>query len=743
MLNPPTNLPNGGNITYSFAAALGDDNSSYIANLKKSYKIDQNHLTEFDGTQTNQSTVYIVEQNSGQILAPSTKTINGRVYNFAAWTDGNGSNPRSITPSNNLTYTAIYKVINKSNNQNAYLSNSQRKVVRTNNGHLHKVYESMGRVWYERSTNNGSTWFIMNGGRPLDNGQGRLPSIDSRLDAVGIVWQEAGGGALKIQVAYFYNGIMDNDYPQNVFWDIDQPYTNNSNPVIGWEYNSRILIAWENKTNSIHPIGIVCKYGSFSSSGVNWFDTEVISGTDINSTNPTIAPNKISNLQGILHLAWQQNPYSVVKSIKYCKLTADGFSGELTLTDTVDVSSGSGYQLNYDPSITLNSGNYPTVAWVGSPYLGSSMRRVVNRSKSSSGWSSSFNLYDDYVDSPSINYSSDGNTVIAWSYAQGSANKFLRSGLIKTFGTTGQHIQLANAPNLNSMYAISFRNQTIPYSFLTTPSVGSIAKINTIQMTSGREAIITKDNSQFYFIIGDITLNDNPVEFIYLDEDLSISNLEELNNCLISEPINLNDLSNLAFSIQYGVSDSINAASQLQGDKFIEYKLELIDEANGNILGSYYYFRFDSTTTQFNQDASYTMDLTGIDNMTVRFRLRTETNMGGGYTIGNIFDEENTLPKNNFISLSFGTIKEYDLAQNYPNPFNPSTRISYQIPEDGIVTMKIYDILGKEVNTLVNEQKAIGRYEVKFDASELASGVYIYRLQVNNFVSSKKLMLLK
>lgn len=85
----------------------------------------------------------------------------------------------------------------------------------------------------------------------------------------------------------------------------------------------------------------------------------------------------------------------------------------------------------------------------------------------------------------------------------------------------------------------------------------------------------------------------------------------------------------------------------------------------------------------------------------------------------------------------------YDLTQNYPNPFNPSTTISYQIPKDGIVTLKIFDILGSEVATLVNEEKVAGHYEVNFNASSLASGVYIYTLQVNGFSSSKKMLLLK
>ncbi len=86
---------------------------------------------------------------------------------------------------------------------------------------------------------------------------------------------------------------------------------------------------------------------------------------------------------------------------------------------------------------------------------------------------------------------------------------------------------------------------------------------------------------------------------------------------------------------------------------------------------------------------------------------------------------------------------EFLLEQNYPNPFNPSTMITYQIPESGFVILKVYDILGREIAELVNEERYQGRYSVKFDASELASGVYIYQLRVNDYVSSKKMLLLK
>jgi predicted GH43/DUF377 family glycosyl hydrolase len=85
----------------------------------------------------------------------------------------------------------------------------------------------------------------------------------------------------------------------------------------------------------------------------------------------------------------------------------------------------------------------------------------------------------------------------------------------------------------------------------------------------------------------------------------------------------------------------------------------------------------------------------------------------------------------------------YNLFHNYPNPFNPSTIIKYQIPASGLVTLKIYDILGNEVATLVNEEKAAGIYKIKFNASNLASGVYFYRITARNFFSTKKFILLK
>ncbi|MBI1932431.1 MAG: T9SS type A sorting domain-containing protein [Ignavibacteriales bacterium] len=86
---------------------------------------------------------------------------------------------------------------------------------------------------------------------------------------------------------------------------------------------------------------------------------------------------------------------------------------------------------------------------------------------------------------------------------------------------------------------------------------------------------------------------------------------------------------------------------------------------------------------------------------------------------------------------------KFSLSQNYPNPFNPTTTISYQLPEKSIVTLKVYDILGREIAELVNETKDAGNHEATFDASNLSSGIYYYQIKAGDFVQSKKILLIK
>jgi len=111
---------------------------------------------------------------------------------------------------------------------------------------------------------------------------------------------------------------------------------------------------------------------------------------------------------------------------------------------------------------------------------------------------------------------------------------------------------------------------------------------------------------------------------------------------------------------------------------------------------------------------------------------------GGGFTI---------LYNNNFVSdvepIHPNLSISFSLLQNYPNPFNPSTTISWQLPAGSWQTLKIYDVLGNEVVTLVDEYRPAGKYKVEFNGTGLTSGVYFYQLRAGEFISTRKFVLLK
>ena len=130
-------------------------------------------------------------------------------------------------------------------------------------------------------------------------------------------------------------------------------------------------------------------------------------------------------------------------------------------------------------------------------------------------------------------------------------------------------------------------------------------------------------------------------------------------------------------------------------------------------------------------DENVTIRLAGPSAGTYKYRLK-QIDFDGSFEYSNEIE----------VAVDI-TPKEFVLYQNYPNPFNPSTVISYQLPVNGNVTLKVYDVLGNEIVALVNEEKSAGEYEVEFDASSIASGMYLYKLQAGTFIQIKKMILAK
>ena len=134
----------------------------------------------------------------------------------------------------------------------------------------------------------------------------------------------------------------------------------------------------------------------------------------------------------------------------------------------------------------------------------------------------------------------------------------------------------------------------------------------------------------------------------------------------------------------------------------------------------------------------------GNSNSPKEYRFNDKSPVGGkqfSYKLKQI-DNDGKFSYSSVIGVII-TPSDFALYQNYPNPFNPTTTIKYSLPQESVVTIKIYDVLGSEVETLVSEKQETGIYEIEFNASSFASGMYIYRMQAGSFIQIKKMMILK
>jgi photosystem II stability/assembly factor-like uncharacterized protein len=148
-----------------------------------------------------------------------------------------------------------------------------------------------------------------------------------------------------------------------------------------------------------------------------------------------------------------------------------------------------------------------------------------------------------------------------------------------------------------------------------------------------------------------------------------------------------------------------------------------------------------SISKSTNDGANWTTDYTGTGTIIHMTKSRSGATIWAVKSTGAItrFGQ----PISGINTISNTTPESYSLSQNYPNPFNPVTKIDFSLPKSGLVTLKVYDILGKEVATLVNEVKTSGIYSYEFDGALLSSGVYFYKIETNGFTDIKKMMLIK
>ena len=181
------------------------------------------------------------------------------------------------------------------------------------------------------------------------------------------------------------------------------------------------------------------------------------------------------------------------------------------------------------------------------------------------------------------------------------------------------------------------------------------------------------------------------------------------------------------------------------GDVIPGYVLRIPDGDRGNVMSA---GKWDNGvwTVEFkrvNSRSDY--DFSVPSGGTIDFTHETFDNEGSNHPNNGIDPTIYTLDFLNIVSVKLDNLlpEKYVLGQNYPNPFNPTTTIYYSIPQNSYVSLRIFDVLGNEVQTIVNENQDAGNYTVKFNADNLTSGIYFYKIEAGSFIETKKMILLK
>jgi hypothetical protein len=245
-------------------------------------------------------------------------------------------------------------------------------------------------------------------------------------------------------------------------------------------------------------------------------------------------------------------------------------------------------------------------------------------------------------------------------------------------------------------------------------------------------------------------------------------NVHYVNGTVENTPID--GLNKITFSpsgdqINFYLTNSVIAALDISGVQ----KLTFDDNGSGNVLP----VELSSFTSSVNGQSVNLTWITQTENKSNKFEVQKRLVTSEWITLGSVkasgssnspkqysyldnkllsgkyqyrlkmVDNDGSFTYSKVIEVDIAAPKEFKLFQNYPNPWNPTTKISYSLPTDGVITLIVYDIIGREVVTLVNENKKAGNYDVTFDGSRFASGVYICKMTAKNFTSSIKTLMIK
>ena len=702
-----------------------------------------------------------LEEDPFTVEAPQqTQTVNGRSinYNFIEWENGSTNNPRSMNPDNHFEIKATYKGNMVSTTSRATGYNNGRRMVWDNNGKLHLVYEDNGEIWYTYSTNEGATWHKET--RLSDgNGYSHSPSIAiGSSNKYHVVWEE--------KIPNFQNNIVYKNQGAEAN-EVGQTTLTNAYPVItANEMNDFVMIVWNN--------GSALKYMVITNV-LGESNVQTVPNTNGSCILPSIA-NDGSSSYGT-HLAWQKNNDIYYQNFHY---SISGNNYNFYWRHYKCVSDVQSLNENSHPSISVRRADRkPVLVWDSFDASKEEYDKIIVYRKKSSTANSNWGTVSEFY---TTNYSEHifpsvttylnedyNDATIAWMADNTHllmVNK--RDGQwesIDNISSNGRYPNLSVLSNQagaqsDDNYINYTKYTSSPYLIKEQPAEngGSLGKVSSQPILfSERSQIwpikvfLEKDVSQpdrmgYIELTVKAEQNERPVEFILVNDSL--------------------------LNIPFFRTNTFG----LQGNAHIEYRLALKD-ADIKLIQQYKsYFPNKLIELTLNNEASNSyvesLDVITIDDLLEmlsndeQIRERTISFSPMRYPENRVYfdlvsydgaiysvsperiasyyaNEEGNIVINKQAVTTLPEIKNYDLKNAYPNPFNPTTEICFDLPRAGYVNLNVYDIKGSVVAKLVNGFRSKGRYVVTFDGSNLASGVYIYRLQANDFTAVKRMLLVK
>ena len=267
--------------------------------------------------------------------------------------------------------------------------------------------------------------------------------------------------------------------------------------------------------------------------------------------------------------------------------------------------------------------------------------------------------------------------------------------------------EISNLTNLDHLYLSNNQlNGEIP------DAIGNLTNLENLKLHYNKFTGLPDLSAITTFI--ELTIQNNKFTFEDIEPNISVIGFNYSPQDSISEKLDTTISAGLSLTLSVEVGGTANVYQWTKDGSDISGATEntfTIDSVDVSDTGTYI---CEITNTIASELTLYSKEM----NVTVEGAVGVE-------------DTENKIPT------------EFALYQNYPNPFNPSTTIKYSIPKQSNVTIKVFDVLGSEVKTLVNKEQTQGNYEIEFDGTDLTSGIYFYRIQSGDFVETKKMILIK